>query len=145
MSRTILVGTDFSSEADKALRLGVEIARTLGAAVEIVHVHQPATYVLPPPLDIVALPDQGDDIVQIRVSLDERRKEAEAAGVAVSQVLLAGEPAGTLVSRAKELEPYLIVVGSRGSTGLAHILLGSVAERVVRHATCPVLVVPHRS
>jgi len=142
MNGVIIVGTDFSSEADQALYVAVELGKGLQRPIEIVHVHRPVTYVLPPPLDVVMLPESGQDLVRAQEALDRRKAEVEPGTAGVATALLAGEGAATLVARAEEHGASLLVVGSRGATGLSHILLGSVAERVIRHATCPVLVVP---
>jgi universal stress protein A len=142
MNGVIIVGTDFSSEADQALYVAVELGKGLHRQIEIVHVHQPVTYVLPPPLDVVTLPESGQDLVRAQEALDRRKAEVEPGTTGVTTALLAGEGAATLVAHAQARGASLLVVGSRGSTGLSHILLGSVAERVIRHATCPVLVVP---
>jgi nucleotide-binding universal stress UspA family protein len=67
-----------------------------------------------------------------------------AAGVACDSATLIGRPEAEIVARATETGAQLIVMGTHGRSGLAHALLGSVAERVVQHSPCPVLIVPRR-
>lgn len=142
-TRTIVVGTDFSPEADRALSWAVDLAEHLGESIEIVHVQPTGAFVLPPPIDVLPVAvANADDSAASKASLASRVERAAASGVAVSSRVVAGEPAAALNDAAKERNAFLLVVGSHGSSGLAHVLLGSVAERVVRHATVPVLVVP---
>jgi len=142
-TRTIVVGTDFSPEADRALSWAVNLAERLGQSLEIVHVQATGAFVLPPPIDVLPVAvASGDDSAAAKASLAARVERAATSGVAVSSRVVAGEPAAALNDCAKDLNAFLLVVGSHGSSGLAHVLLGSVAERVVRHAAVPVLVVP---
>jgi nucleotide-binding universal stress UspA family protein len=67
---------------------------------------------------------------------------AGAAGVACRTKMVEGLPATEIVQRAREIGADLIVIGTHGRRGIAHVVLGSVAERVVQHAPCPVLTVP---
>lgn len=142
-TRTILVGSDFSEEADRALSWAVDLAQRMGAAIEVAHVNAAQAVVLPPPIDVlpVALTaPSGDEAAT--APLAARVASVAQRGIPVSSWIGEGDPAIALKERADELGASLVVVGSRGSSGLAHVLLGSVAERVIRHATRPVLVVP---
>lgn len=141
-ARTIVVGTDFSPEADRALSWAVDLAERLGQSVEIVHVQPTGAFVLPPPIDVLPVAVAAPDDTAAKASLASRVEGAAASGVSVASRVVAGEPAAALNDAAKERNAFLLVVGSHGSSGLAHVLLGSVAERVVRHAAVPVLVVP---
>jgi len=141
-SRAIVVATDFSPESDRALQWAVQIAKPLSHRIELVHVHQPASYVLPPPLDTVTVPETGAELNDIRQSLARQHEEAAADGTPVSDSLLSGDPLEAIVARARELDAFLLVVGSSSATGLNRLLQGNLTERIVRHAPCPVLVVP---
>jgi universal stress protein A len=143
MTKTILVAHDFSPDADAALTLAIEVAQRFGQPIEIAHVHESGSYVLPPPFDLISLPPQAQEYEHLEEALAERAERVGHADVAATTQVLTGVVHEALVARAREIGSDLIVIGSRGAGALAHVLLGSVAERVVRHAPCPVLVVPH--
>lgn len=137
----ILVSVDFSGASREAMREAARLAAQLGSELTLVHVWQP-------PLASVTLP-QGvlDDVVAAaRRLLVEWGQEAEGLGARrVTTSLLSGTPWHEIVELAAREPPYdLIVVGTHGTSGIKHVLLGSVAERVLRHAPCPVLAVRAR-
>jgi nucleotide-binding universal stress UspA family protein len=138
----ILVATDFSPHAAAALRLACELAKTCDASLCLVHAYDLIPYALPegmPLYDAATLARLREDLAR---QLAQAREEALKAGVKQVEVsLVQGQPAQEIV-RLAEGGYSLIVVGTHGRTGIAHILLGSVAERVVRKAPCPVITVP---
>lgn len=139
----VLVGTDFSDAADQALDIGIAYARVLAAVLDIVHVISAPVMVLPPPLELVAFPTLFPDLPRrLQESLDERAARARKAGLTCTTSLLEGPPHIEIVRHARDTNADLIVVGTHGRTGIAHAVLGSVAERVVHRSACPVLVVP---
>jgi nucleotide-binding universal stress UspA family protein len=143
MAKTTLVANDFSADADNALAVAIDMAKRAGHAIEIVHVNAGGSYVLPPPLDLLNLPLSDRVLAHIEDNLEARAAQVRAAGVEVETRMLGGIVHDAIISRAQEIGAELVVVGSRGASALEHVLLGSVAERVVRHAVCPVLVVPY--
>ena len=142
MMKKILVATDFSPGADRALDEAIELARQADGHIELIHVLQAGSFVLPPPLDIVALPLENGEIAHDDVALAERARRVSRAGVTVHTRVEAGAPHEEIVKAAKEMGAELLVVGSHGKSALSEILVGSVAARLIRHAPCPVLVVP---
>ncbi|OLC00879.1 MAG: hypothetical protein AUH30_01530 [Candidatus Rokubacteria bacterium 13_1_40CM_68_15] len=142
MFKKILVGTDFSEPSDAARRTAIELARRLGAELEIVHVEEPLPAYA---FSEGALPDLPRLQEEVRSwaerEVEQQAKEARAAGVPVTTAVLLGTPANAIVETARTDGADLIVVGTHGRTGFERILLGSVAERVVRNASCPVLTV----
>ncbi len=141
--RKILVATDFSPHAANALQLAAGLAKASGASLQIMHVYDVIPYTLPEGLPIY----DGGQMVRIREELGlQLRKvasEAQRGGVQeVDSALVEGQASAEIARRAEEGQCDLIVMGTHGRSGFAHLLLGSVAERVVRKATCPVLVVP---
>jgi nucleotide-binding universal stress UspA family protein len=140
---TILVANDFSPDADRALDTAIVMAKRAGQAIEIAHVHASGSYLLPPPLELLTLPTSERVLAHIEAALSERADHVRQAGVEVETQMLVGVAHEAIVGRAEEIGAELIVIGSRGAGALAHVLDASVAERVVRHAPCPVLVVPH--
>ena len=144
MMKTIVVATDFSADADHALTTAIDMATRDTSHLEIVHVAQPGNYVLPPPFDIVTLPVSDREMSYVSEALEVRAKRAESAHVSVATQLRTGSAHDQIVEAARETKAALIVVGSHGSSALANVLVGSVAARIIRHAPCPVLVIPAR-
>ncbi len=143
--RTILVPTDFSEDADAALEIARDLAKRFGAKIHLLH-----AYTL---LPFAPSPWNAGLGAQFAVEI---RSGAEKALMEVHQKLLAdglrveseveeGAPASLIVEVARRLSADLIVMGTSGRTGLAHVLLGSVAERTLRLAPCPVLTVRRKS
>ena len=138
----VLVPTDFSPYAEQALDYAIRLARTLKARLTVLHVIQP---VLLAGVDMgVALPEtylrEVEDAVQS--SMAETLARVTATGLPGARVVLYGVPFQEIVEVAKARQVDLIAMGTHGHTGLMHVLLGSVAEKVVRLAPCSVLVVP---
>jgi nucleotide-binding universal stress UspA family protein len=137
----MLVPHDFSDEADQALRLAGQLAAS-GGKVTVLHVIEPyygpadLTYatMIPPPESLV--PEQQRDLTQ-RV-----RKVLGAKGPRVAVQVTVGQPANEIVRAAAKADT--VVMATMGRTGLGHLLIGSVAEKVVRHSPVPVLTVRAR-
>lgn len=141
--RSILVPTDFSDDADLAIAKAHEILAPLesGAALTLVHAFSlPIEYTAygPIPVSVHYLRDAGLDAERRLFELEERLK---AEGVEVETVAREGDPLTVILEEAKSRKVDLIAMGTRGLTGIRHLLLGSTAERVVLHAPCPVLTV----
>jgi universal stress protein A len=143
--RKILVPTDFSAPSRAALEYAAELAPALGASIDVLHVWELPVFV-PPSM----LPDAGvADLSVIDIyrkgaesQLEQFVAEAKEQGVAVRAAFAElGPPSQTIAEFANRREYDLIVIGTHGRTGLAHVVIGSVAERVVRYAHCPVLAV----
>jgi nucleotide-binding universal stress UspA family protein len=142
--RQILVPVDFSAPSRAALDYAVELATKFGASVDVIHVWQAPGFF--PVASSVPGTGTGEfamsDMIQKNAeeALGEFIEEARRRNVIVRSVrMVGGAPAHAIVDAAKEGNYDLIVVGTHGRTGLSRILLGSVAENVVRHAHCPVL------
>jgi nucleotide-binding universal stress UspA family protein len=137
--RNILFATDFSSAANSALPYAAGLARSFGAKLYALHVKEPANYALPPQLWQAA--QSADELEMRRVREEVKRDFPE-----LTPEMLEGE-GGVWSAMASAIETHeidLIVVGTRGRTGVGKALLGSQAEEVLRRATCPVLTVgPH--
>ena len=139
--KRILVPTDFSEPADAALDYAVGLSRTLGSALSLVHVFEDFIDATASFEHYMPLPVETRDeiLASIRRRLAERVERTGAAGV-TSDVLI-GSTARAIVDAARDRHADLIVMGTHGRHGVAHLLLGSVAERVVRTADCPVLTI----
>jgi nucleotide-binding universal stress UspA family protein len=135
----ILVAVDFSPHSEKAFHYAIELAKRLGAKLALVHAYHVALPIGSP--NQVAVPPQF--WTDIRDAADRRLQEtlrkAQGEGVHCEAHLTPMPPAPAIADTAAEIEADLIVMGTRGNTGLKHVLLGSVAERTLRLAECPVL------
>ena len=139
----ILCPVDFSETARAAMETAIELAAKFGAEVALVHAYPIPGYTFPDG-SVVASPKMMQDLAdQAERHLEEWRAQAETLVGAprVSAQKAIGEPAAEIVSFARSSGVDLVVVGTHGRTGLEHALMGSVAERVVRRAHCPVLTV----
>jgi universal stress protein A len=142
----ILVPTDFSECSKKSTSYAGRFALRNNAALFLLHVFEPSHY--PITGDEYAKPSSEllkcqADIAEgsTAASLAKIESELRNRGVEAEAYQRVGCPFDEIVKMAKYLKVDLIIIGSHGRTGLAHLLIGSVAERVVEHAQCPVLVV----
>jgi nucleotide-binding universal stress UspA family protein len=140
--KRIVVATDFSEGADAAMQRAFALAKTLDAAVDLVHVLDPALLTAPVSLGSMPLVDPEPLMEQIDKALSERTELARAEGISCHSTSVDGFPPREVVRHAQKMGADLIVVGTHGRTGIAHAIMGSVAERVVQWSTMPVLVVP---
>ncbi len=142
--RSILFPTDFSECGNYALTYATSLARKFGASIICVHVIEPIVPTvgysgMTEPLPITDITEQLEDSAERELPRVAERDEC--SGLAVEEVIVHGEAAAEIVRVAREHDVDLIVISSHGRTGLGRILFGSTAEAVVRHASCPVLVV----
>jgi universal stress protein A len=138
--RKLLVPVDFSTHSAEAMRVAVDLSRRFDAGLTLVHVYDPMVYALPDGFTFVPPPQLSSLFEALEAQLAGAKRHAlEAGALRVDTKLLQGPVAGELVELATRGEFDLIVMGTHGRTTLGHLLLGSVAERVVRLATCPVL------
>lgn len=141
--KLILVPTDFSESSAAALRAAVRLAQMFRASIEVLHVDLDATLVLPPPGDIIAIPIASERALAAAAErLELAVAEVRQANVECIGASASGRTHSAIVEHALQIGAGLIVMGSHGRHGLGHLLLGSVAEKVVQNAPCPVLVVP---
>jgi nucleotide-binding universal stress UspA family protein len=140
--RRILVPVDFSETSRKALQYAVPFAAAFDAEVVLLHVVQPYSI----PVELGYMPPEWQDNQQkflqvAREELDKLRAREIGTRARSQAQVREGLPWPEITAAAGELQADLIILATHGRTGLQHVLLGSVAERVVRHAHCPVLVV----
>jgi len=138
--KNILCAIDYSSCSRHALTAATELAKSSGAALTIVHVWSPPTYGAP---DAIL----SGEAIQVMAQDAERLladwvATAKADGAStVTSKMITGVAWNAIVALSVESHTDLIVMGTHGRTGLKHALIGSVAEKVVRHAPCAVLVI----
>jgi len=135
---TILYPTDFSEEAATAFDVACALAREGQARVVVLHVERPPLATLGGTAGVPPLPNEYD-----RERLEEQLRliRAPEAGIQVEHRLEFGEPEAVILAVAEQIGADLIIMGTHGRTGLRRLLMGSVAEHIVRRASCPVLTV----
>jgi nucleotide-binding universal stress UspA family protein len=144
--KKILVPTDFGEAADVALNYARALARNFDASIDVLHVAEDVSTRLLAGEMYVAVPQtlQQDVEDAARKQLEARLIDNDPQPLPVRPIVIASNaPAMSIVNYAKEMGNDLIVMGTHGRGPMAHLLMGSVAERVVRLAPCPVLVVRH--
>lgn len=137
----ICCALDFSETSRLAMAEAAEMARHCGAQLTLVHVHPPPPQVS---ADLLASARALEELASVDLARDLAvwRTEAERlAATSVRTALVAGDPAAEILRYARDHGVDLLVLGTHGRTGLKRLVLGSVAERVVRQAPCPVMVV----
>ncbi len=140
--RSILVATDFSEVSGRALQYAVDFAAKVNAKLLLMHAYALPVYAVPIDGSLIATPEYAAALSdRQQAQLDQCAAEVENRGGSVEKLLMLGAPYLEIVRVAKERNVDLIVVGTHGRTGLSHAIMGSVAERVIRLATCPVLCV----
>jgi nucleotide-binding universal stress UspA family protein len=142
--RSILLPTDFSECGNYALSYAASLAKRFGASIICVNVIEPIVPTvgysgMTDPLPIADITEQLEDSAERELPKLAECEECE--GLEIEEMVVHGEAASEIVRVGRERNVDLIVIASHGRTGLGRILFGSTAEAVVRHASCPVLVV----
>ena len=137
--KRILIPIDFSDTSTAAVGYGVDLAERYGASVHLLHVIERSA--IPPEPEFPLGIFEGQTVARERLVdvLNAAQRKAFRSEVAVT----VGHPSHEIVRYAKEHDIDIIVMGTHGRTGASHMLMGSVAEKVVRKAPCPVLTVRH--
>jgi nucleotide-binding universal stress UspA family protein len=143
--RTIIVPVDFSPTAADAKGWAIDLARRYGASLILAHVMEPVAWPAAPdgmtftPTDLLASTRR-----ELADALARECAAIQATGVPAQPALLDGTAAAEIAGLARRAEADLIVMGTHGRRGVSHALLGSVAEKVLRTAPCPILTVRMR-
>ena len=141
--KTVLVPTDFSEASESALRYGKAMAEAFGASLHVVHVMEDLlAHAWAAEVYVSSMPQLRDEIEkESRQRLGALLTDHERKTLRAETALLAGNPFLEIIRYAKTHGVDLIVMGTHGRGPIAHMLLGSVAEKVVRKSPCPVLTV----
>jgi nucleotide-binding universal stress UspA family protein len=140
--KKILVPVDFSLHSAEAVRYAADLSQRYAASVALIHVYEIVAYPLPEGFVLYTAQQQMDMSALFAKQLDGAKADAEAAGaLRLTTHLVEGAPAWEITQFAKAGDYDLIVMGTHGRSGLQHAIFGSVAERVLRKAACPVLTV----
>jgi universal stress protein A len=143
--KRIVVAVDFSELGSDAIDTGMAFAHQSGATLDLVHVTGEMALTVPPPLDVLPLPiDMAAIMAEAGTRMSAEEDRVRAQGVTCESNVLVGRADTEIVSHADRTHADLVILGTHGRSGLSHALLGSVAEKVVQHAHCPVLTIPQR-
>ena len=138
----ILVPVDFSEFTTKAIQYGSEFAKTFDAELLLCHVLELPFYPIAIGLGSAPPPIISDEVVpEIQKRLTALAEGLQESGVRATHAVVEGTPFVEIVQLARDRKIDLIIMPTHGRTGIAHMIIGSTAERVVRKAPCPVLVV----
>lgn len=136
----ILVAVDFSKESNLAARYACSLAKEYKATLHVMHVYDPLRQ-----YDYLAEEFMAKRKAEFKEALSNFIPPEVKEVLDVKEILEEAKPVHhTIVERAAQIPVDVIVVATHGRTGLAHVLLGSVAEHIIRHAPCPVLVIRQR-
>ena len=142
--QTILATTDFSDESRSGVRYAVALAEKMHASVALLHIiEQPSR--LSGEESIILAREDSEVTTLAGERLEVLAKLESKSGVTVTSTVRTGNPFNEITTAASEDAADLIVIATHGHTGVTRVVLGSTAERVVRHAPCPVLTVPTRT
>ena len=144
MFGSIVVGTDGSETAREAVQQGTELAKSVGARIDLVSAYEPVSDQrlaeerrgVPEDLQWTVNPREDVD-----ATLNAAAQEIQGAGVPVETFARQGDPADAILDVAEERGSDLIIVGNKGMTGAKRFLLGSVPNKVSHHAPCSVLII----
>jgi nucleotide-binding universal stress UspA family protein len=141
--RRILAPTDLSDESIPPIRYAAELADKFRAELVLLHVVQDLALVMPDAVmpTPVASPDLDEMVASARTGLNELADQLGLGRLHPVVEVRVGSPAAEIVAAAADLKADLVCLGTHGRGGLAHLLLGSVAEKIVRQSPCPVLTV----
>jgi nucleotide-binding universal stress UspA family protein len=140
----ILVAIDDSSFTNKTLNVAFDLAKTLNASMALVNVIDPAIVAVGADSVVYPMEQMGD----LKKAADELIKKVRLQlgnEIPLEDFISEGKPNDEIIAIAKQWNADLIVIGTHGRTGLMHMIMGSVAESVIRHSNIPVLVVPSKS
>jgi len=135
----ILFPTDFSESAENASRYALSLAKKYGSKVYVIHVIEPFTYTTEFGLDFSAQLKEME--ASARRLLDDVAASIKKNNLDVESALITGEPFVEIIKYARKEQVDLIVMATHGRSGIEHMLMGSVAEKVVRKSPCPVLTI----
>lgn len=144
--KTILVPVDFSEVSEKVMDTAALMAKSFNAKLVLLHVAAPEPeFIGYDPGPVSVRNSVARELVDEHQRIHRMDKQLEQRGLSVTSLLIQGYPVEKILEEAAKLKADMIVMGSHGHGALHNLLVGSVAEGVMRKTTCPVLVVPSRS
>jgi nucleotide-binding universal stress UspA family protein len=142
----ILIAVDNSTSAEKAAKVGYEVAKNFGAEVALVNVIEPVPANINPDMTLAPVfLETYDNTEENSNMLLKEMEEKYGMGIPTTYFSVMDSAVHGIIHQAQEWGTNLIVIGTYSHTGLYHFLMGSVAETVARKSACPVLIVPNRA
>ena len=141
---TILVATDFSDAANAALEVAIDLSQNFEAELVLVHAYNAEIPIAPALRRGIVRPDVYFEQIatEAKGHVDEAIRKIGASGVRAVGLAVDSPAAVAIIDEAERRDADLIIMGTRGLSGLKHVALGSVADRVIRTSKCPVMAVP---
>ena len=139
--KKILVPIDFSPMSKTAFRYSARFGEKFGCEIVLVHIIEPVTAIAGAPLAVDIFPEAEEDTIAAEAELACLATSSGNSGNSFTSVVRIGHAPNEITKAAKELDVDLIMIATHGYTSWRHLCIGSTAERVVRTAPCPVLVV----
>ena len=140
--KKILAPTDFSETSKKAFQYALKFAEQFDCEITLLNVVEPTSAMIGAPLAVEAFPDTEDELSEAEKNLAVLAAESHANGAnSVNSSVRIGHAPNEITKAAKDMDVDLIIIATHGYTSWRHLCIGSTAERVVRTAPCPVLVV----
>ncbi len=136
---TILCPVDFSDASRKAVQYAKEFASSMGSVVHLLNVVEPRPMAVDITLNYVPLEEDFEQAAEEDLQIIVQ--EFQLAGLKVESSIEIGNPSDVILDKSQDLDVNLLIMGSHGKKGLSRLIMGSVAETVVRKANCPVLIV----
>jgi len=144
--KKILIAVDNSTSAEKAAKVGYEVAKNFGAEVALVNVIEPVPANINPDMTLAPVfLETYDNTEENSNLLLKEMEEKYGMGIPTTYFSVMDSAVHGIIQQAREWGTNLIVIGTYSHTGLYHFLMGSVAETVARKSVCPVLIVPNRA
>jgi nucleotide-binding universal stress UspA family protein len=140
----ILAAVDESDFTSKVLEVAMQITKAMNAELGLVSVVDPTPLVMSAD-NVVYPPEMMNDLVSATEEMLKKTRASLGTDVRITTFAPQGNPREMILETAKEFDADMIIVGTHGRTGLMHVVMGSVAENVIRHSGIPVLVVPSKS
>src|SRR5512143_2905579 len=138
--KTILCPTDFSEESYRAIEYGLRFAKAAGGTLLLAHViHVPSGELYQPDGHVLNFDEAKQRTITLLKELCDKRLQSYPQCELLVDI---GEPHDVLIRMATQRKADLIVIATHGGSGLQHLVVGSVAEKIIRHAPCPLFVVP---
>jgi nucleotide-binding universal stress UspA family protein len=137
--KSILCPLDFSDASNNAYRYACEFAKSMGSKIHLLNVVEPRP--LAADMTLTYIPVEEDLEKAAREDMEPLVQEAKSKGIDVVADVMIGMPVDVILQQLTDFDVSLLIMGSHGKTGLSRLLMGSVAEGVVRKATIPVLIV----
>lgn len=140
--KTIIIPTDFSPVATNAMHFGIDMAKSIGASVILLHVYQVPVSYTDTPIVLISVEELKKEAEQKLKKLQEEVEHMTSGSIKIYTEARLGNIADEIENLCEKVKPFAVVMGSKGSSGIEKILFGSTTLTAIRHLTWPVICVP---